>query len=71
MSKISVYIFKHAPEIYSDLNGKFFRIDNEKPLKIIYHSGRIAVRDNNKIYGIKKLRINAIKYQIEKPINPF
>jgi hypothetical protein len=71
MSKISVYLFKNAPEIFSDLNGKFFRVDSRKELKIIYHSGRIAIRDGNKIYGIKKLRANAIKSQIEEVANPF
>jgi len=34
---------------------------DDKPLKKIYHAGRIAVRDRNKIYGIKRLRENAVK----------
>lgn len=56
-----IYNFKHAPEIYADQNGKFFRHSDDKPIPKIYHAGRIAVKNKNKIYGIKRLRKSAIK----------
>lgn len=56
-----IYTFKNAPEIYADAKGQFFRMSDERPIPTIYHAGRIAVRNKNKIYGIKKLRSNAIK----------
>ena len=69
MSKLSIYIFTHAPEIYSDMTGQFFRKLDEKPIPTTYQNGRIAVRDGNKFYGIKRLRKNAIKKEIE--LTPF
>ena len=57
----TIFTFTHAPEIYADFKGQFYRTKDELPIPTIYHSGRIAVRDKNKIYGIKKLRLNAIK----------
>ena len=56
-----IYTFKHAPGIYADSYGQFFRVLDERPIPTIYHAGRIAVRDKNKIYGIKRLRSTAIK----------
>lgn len=56
-----IYTFKHAPQIYADSNGDFFRASDDRPIPTIYHAGRVAVRDKNKIYGIKRLRKNAIK----------
>jgi hypothetical protein len=67
MIKLTIYIFSHAPEIYADEQGNFFRVADDKPLKKVYHNGRIAVRDKTKYYGIKRLRKNAIKS--EKEIN--
>lgn len=59
--QIEIYTFKHTAEIYSDMTGQFFRSSDDRPIKTIYHAGRIAVRDRNKIYGIKRLRKNAVK----------
>lgn len=59
--QIEIYTFTHAPEIYADMSGNFFRVIDDRPIKTTYHMGRIAVRDKNKIYGIKRLRKNAIK----------
>lgn len=66
-----IYNFAHAPEIYADRNGNFFRHSDERPIPKIYHAGRIAVRDKNKIYGIKRLRSNAIKSTKVITDNPF
>ena len=56
-----VYIFVHAPAIYSNIKGQFFRTSDDKPIPTTYQNGRIAVRDKNKFYGIKRLRLNAVK----------
>jgi hypothetical protein len=71
MSKVSIYRFRHASEIYSDMKGNFFRMDNDKPLKVCYHSRRIAIRDGVKIYGVKRLRKNAYKSEKEISDCPF
>ena len=69
--QIEVYTFKTTKDIYADMAGQFFRASDDKPIKIIYHCGRIAVRDRNKIYGIKKLRANAVKSTKEIIDTPF
>ena len=56
-----IYRFKNTPEIYADSDGRFWRTKDDLPLNKIYHCGRIAIRDKNKIYGLKKLRKNAVK----------
>lgn len=59
--QIEIYTFDYAPNIYADASGRFFRMKDDAPLKKIYHNGRIAIRDKNKIYGIKRLRNKAVK----------
>lgn len=61
IKQIEIYTFAHAPKIYANTQGQFFRVSDDRPIKTIYHAGRIAVRDNNKIYGIKRLRTAAVK----------
>jgi hypothetical protein len=61
MAKLTIYTFSHAPEIYADESGNFFRMSDDRPLKKVYHNGRIAIRDKTKYYGIKRLRANSIK----------
>lgn len=69
--QIEIYTFNHAPEIYADTSGRFYRFKDDRPIKTTYHCGRIAVRDKNKIYGIKRLRANAIKSHKEDIQIPF
>lgn len=69
--KLSIYYFIHAPEIYSDMTGQFYRKSDGRPIPTTYQGGRIAVRDRNKYYGIKRLRKNAVKTEIEISNNPF
>ena len=71
MGKVSIYRFSHTPDIYSDMDGRFFRMIDDRPLKTCYHSRRIAVRDGMKIYGIKRLRKNAYKSEKEVSDCPF
>lgn len=59
--EIEIYTFPHAPEIYADSAGDFFRASDDRPIPTVYHCGRVAVRDKNKIYGIKRLRSTAVK----------
>lgn len=62
MKTQTVYEFpNYAPEIYSDEKGKFWRKDNDRFIDTKYYNGRICVQVDNKRYGIKKLRANAIK----------
>ena len=70
MSKVSIYRFSHTSEVYSNMKGEFFRMSDDLPLKLCYHSRRVAVRDGVKIYGIKRLRKNAYKSK-EIPDCPF
>ena len=70
MKKV-IYKFKHTQEIYSDEKGNFFRCIDNCPLNKVYQNGRIAIRDGNKFYGIKRLRENAYKTEIDEYINPF
>lgn len=69
--EIQIYTFKTTKEIYADMSGQFFRSSDDRPIPTIYHAGRVAVRDKNKIYGIKKLRSNAIKTTKEVINLPF
>lgn len=69
--QIEIYTFPHATEIYADSTGQFYRTSDDKPIKTIYHAGRIAVRDKNKIYGIKRLRKSAIKTTKNITVCPF
>ena len=71
MKTQTIFTFSHAPEIYADLSGQFFRMADDKPIKTTYHAGRIAVRDKAKIYGIKRLRSNAIKTTKKIDVCPF
>lgn len=71
MKYLSIYAFRHTSDIYADMNGNFFRMKDDKPVKKIFHAGRIAIRDKNKIYGIKRLRKNAVKTIKEIEICPF
>jgi len=64
---IEIYTFKTTNEIYSDMKGNFYRMSDDLPLPKVYQNGRIAIRDKNKFYGIKRLRKNAIHSQ--KQIN--
>lgn len=66
-----IYNFPHAPEIYADEEGNFFRHSDRRPIPKIYHAGRIAVRDGNRIYGIKRLRKAAIKSAMDIIDAPF
>ena len=66
-----IYTFPHAPEIYSDSKGQFYRTSDERPIPTTYQNGRIAVRNKNKYYGIKRLRSVAIKTEREIIETPF
>jgi hypothetical protein len=68
---IEIYKFKHTDEIYSDMKGVFYRFKDDKPIPICYQNGRIAIRDRNKFYGIKRLRKNAYKTTKELIDIPF
>ena len=68
---ISIYTFKNTSDIYADMNGVFYRADNDRPIPTCYHNGRIAVRNGSKRYGIKKLRSNAVKTTKEIIDTPF
>lgn len=67
----TIYTFAHAPEIYSDSNGQFYRTSDDRPIPTTYQGGRIAVRDRNKFYGIKRLRSTALRKQREIIKLPF
>lgn len=66
---INIYRFKHAPDIYANEEGVFYRMSDDRPIKTIFHAGRVAVRDRKRIYGIKRLRKNA--YKSNKTITQF
>ena len=68
---VLIYRFKSTSDIYADISGNFFRMKDDKPLKICYHAGRLAVRDGVKRYGLKRLRQNAIKSEKEMIDCPF
>ena len=68
---IDIYTFPHAPEIYADTNGQFFRSIDDRPIPTTYQNGRIVVRDKNKFYGIKRLRKVAVKTTKEISEYPF
>jgi len=68
---IEIYTFKTTNEIYSDMNGNFYRMSDDLPLPKVYQNGRIAIRDKNKFYGIKRLRLSAIKSNKELKDCPF
>jgi hypothetical protein len=54
---IDIYLFPdYAPEIYSDLKGKFYQMENDKPLKKIISNGSLCVTVGQKKYYLKKLR---------------
>ena len=59
---ITIFEFPtYAQELYADANGKFWRKDNDIFVDTKYYNGRICVQIGKKRYGIKKLRLNAIK----------
>jgi len=46
--QVEIYVFSHAPGIYANMQGNFFRMSDDLPLKKIYHCKRIAIKDSHK-----------------------
>lgn len=70
--KIEVFIFpNYAPEIYSDMKGRFFSIKGQTPLSFYNNNGCKSVLFNGKKYGMKKLRNDAVKSIIKIQRIPF
>lgn len=62
MKAQTVYEFgSYAPEIYADEQGKFWDKKTDRLIDTKYYNGRVCVQFGVKRYGIKKLRMNAIK----------
>ena len=72
MKTQTVYEFpNYAPEIYADESGRFWRKDNDRLVDTKYYNGRICIQLGAKRYGIKKLRLSAIKTMKEIIEIPF